>query len=219
MNSSPEIKVMRLAELKRADYNPRHIGDEQRKALKESLKRFGLVEPLVWNKRTGTLVGGHQRISILEEEGVKETPVVIVDLPLVEEKALNIALNSQEISGQFEFAKLDEQLKELEQDLPDAYDQLRMFALAGQHEDVEIDSDGSDKITGVGDGEHPDMALQPYEHHDYIVLVFRDQRDFMRAMDHFNIQKVDYSFTPKKRIGMGRCIDGAKYIERILKHK
>lgn len=217
MDTTPNIQVMRVSEIKKAEYNPRHIGDEQRKALKESLKRFGLVEPLVYNKRTGTLVGGHQRLSVLEEEGVKEVPVVVVDLEVQEEKALNIALNSREISGEFEFTKLAEQLDELQENLPDAFDQLRLFALKGEGQVVGEEQEGS-KLSGVGNGEHPDMELQPYEHHDYIVLVFRDQRDFMKAVSHFKIQMVNYSFVAKKRVGLGRCIDGKKYLDDLAKH-
>lgn len=51
--------------IKKADYNPRMISDKARDRLKGILKAQGLVEPLVWNRRSGTLVSGHQRLAKL----------------------------------------------------------------------------------------------------------------------------------------------------------
>ena len=82
---------------------------------------FGYVEPLVWNKRTGSLVGGHQRFKILLEQGLKEVDVSVVDLDLEKEKTLNIALNK--ISGDYHWddkklgALLDELIKTFTQTL------------------------------------------------------------------------------------------------------
>ena len=71
-----ETKVMRLSEIKPAEYNPRvklSEKDFEYKALRESITQFGLVVPLIVNERTGNLVGGHQRLSVLLEQGVEET--------------------------------------------------------------------------------------------------------------------------------------------------
>ncbi|MED4914361.1 site-specific DNA-methyltransferase [Parageobacillus thermoglucosidasius] len=99
-----------------APYNPRvdlQPGDEQYEKLKRSIEEFGYVEPLVWNRRTGNLVGGHQRFKILvNEKGYKEVEVSEVDLDETREKALNIALNK--ISGDWETTKLAELLQELQ---------------------------------------------------------------------------------------------------------
>lgn len=95
------IKRMRIDELRPAAYNPRVISDEAMDGLRFSIKRWGLVEPVVWNRRTGNVVGGHQRLKVLMEEGVEETDVVVVDLEISEEKALNVALNSGTIAGKF----------------------------------------------------------------------------------------------------------------------
>jgi len=76
------------------------------------LTEFDLVEPLIWNKRTGNLVGGHQRLKILQERGNKEVEVSVVDLPDNKEKALNLALNK--ISGEWDFPKLKDLLEELD---------------------------------------------------------------------------------------------------------
>lgn len=96
-----KVVTMTLDELKVAPYNPRRISKEALKGLTASVKRFGLVQPIVMNQRTGLVVGGHQRIEALRALGQKETPVVMVDLSPIEEKALNVALNSPSISGSF----------------------------------------------------------------------------------------------------------------------
>ncbi len=96
------IEKMKLSELQEADYNPRAITDRAKAGLKTSMERFGFVEPIVWNKRTGTVVGGHQRLQILRESGAKEASVCVVDFDEIDEKALNLTLNNPEIQGDFD---------------------------------------------------------------------------------------------------------------------
>jgi ParB-like chromosome segregation protein Spo0J len=83
--------------------------------LKASLVEFGLVEPLVWNERTGHVVGGHARLRVLAELGVTAVPVSVVRLTEAREKALNVVLNNQEAQGRYDPAKLADLLTELEE--------------------------------------------------------------------------------------------------------
>lgn len=106
---------MRLDELIPAPYNPRRElrpGDPEYEALARSVREFGLVEPLVWNRRTGRLVGGHQRLRVLRDAGVTEAEVSVVDLDEEREKLLNLALNR--IQGDWDQDKLREILAELD---------------------------------------------------------------------------------------------------------
>lgn len=108
------IEKVKVSNINPAPYNPRidlKSGDSEYEKLKTSIHTFGYVEPLVWNKRTGTLVSGHQRMKILIEEGVSEIEVSVVDLPLEKEKALNLALNK--IRGDWDEDKLAKILEEL----------------------------------------------------------------------------------------------------------
>src|SRR4051812_1397231 len=77
--AKPEVRVMRLADLKPAPYNPRRISKEAMDGLTVSLKEFGLLQDIVMNKRTGHIVGGHQRWRAMQAEGVTEAPVKVVD--------------------------------------------------------------------------------------------------------------------------------------------
>lgn len=111
------LTEIELKKMNPAAYNPRVTLTEdmpEYKALKASLEEFGEVEPIVWNKRTGNIVGGHQRYNVLLSMGVKKAMVSVVDLPEKEEKALNVALNK--VSGDWDEEKLREVLESLEAD-------------------------------------------------------------------------------------------------------
>lgn len=102
-----QIEKKKVTDLIPADYNPRKDlkpGDKEYEKLKRSISEFGYVDPLIWNKRTGRLVGGHQRLKVLEDMGETQVDVVVVDLDEEKEKALNVALNK--ISGEWDKDKL-----------------------------------------------------------------------------------------------------------------
>jgi DNA modification methylase len=100
--------------LKPAAYNPRKPlkpGDRQYEDLKKSIEHFGHVQAIVANK-DGTVIGGHQTLTVLKALGYKEAKCVVLDLKENEEKALNIALNR--IEGEWDPGKLAELLVELD---------------------------------------------------------------------------------------------------------
>ena len=108
------IQKININQINPAVYNPRvdlKTGDKEYEKLRRSIDTFGYVEPLVWNQSTGNLVGGHQRMKLLIEQGLTEIEVSVVDLSLDQEKALNLALNK--ISGNWDDDKLSDLLKEL----------------------------------------------------------------------------------------------------------
>ena len=88
------IEKKQIADLIPAPYNPRQSTAKQEKHLKESLEKFGMVEPIIFNKQTGYIVGGHFRVRELKKLGIKEIECVIVDLNEADEKELNIRLNA-----------------------------------------------------------------------------------------------------------------------------
>ena len=109
------IRRVPIADINPAPYNPRldlQPDDLEYKKLEKSIAEFNLVEPLIWNKRTGNLIGGHQRLKILEARGDEKVEVSVVDLTDAKERALNLALNK--ISGDWDFPKLKDLLEELD---------------------------------------------------------------------------------------------------------
>ena len=101
------IEKKKAVDLLPAEYNPRKDlkpGDPEYEKLKRSIEEFGYVEPVIWNKTTGRVVGGHQRLKVLIDLGITEVDCVVIEMDEAKEKALNIALNK--ISGDWDKDKL-----------------------------------------------------------------------------------------------------------------
>ncbi|MFA5557921.1 MAG: DNA modification methylase [Methanofastidiosum sp.] len=107
-----EIKKLKVKDLKYAPYNPRKINDEMLEKLKRSIREFGYIEPIIVNQRNMQVVGGNQRLKVLEDLGIEEVEAVIVDLDDAKEKILNISLNK--INGEWDYPKLKDLLEELD---------------------------------------------------------------------------------------------------------
>lgn len=89
-----KIVTLPVSDLHPADYNPRKDlapGDKQYEKLARSIETFGYVEPIVWNRTTGNIVGGHQRLKVLVQKGYTKVQVVEVELKSIEE-TFNISL-------------------------------------------------------------------------------------------------------------------------------
>lgn len=109
--------IMKLKDIRPAAYNPRVTlkpGDAEYEALKNSLERFGVAEPLIVNETTGNLVSGHQRLNVLKASGAQEVEVVLVEMDGEQEKLLNIAMNK--IDGEWDYKKLEALFDEISAD-------------------------------------------------------------------------------------------------------
>lgn len=153
-----QIVEMNISDLIHAPYNPRKRlkpGDREYEKLKKSISEFGYVDPVIWNSRTRNVVGGHQRLIVLQDLGQTKCQVSVVDLPEDKEKALNLALNK--ISGEWDLPMLKDLLVELDTGNFDIEltgfdeDEIRdlMTQVGGQPEVAEDDFDAqaeADKI-------------------------------------------------------------------------
>lgn len=117
MVNTPNIKtvLVKVTDLIPSDYNPRKWSKEQVEQLKESIQRFGIVDPIIANSsdnRKNIIIGGHFRLEVAKQLGYKEIPVVYVNIPEIErEKELNLRLNKNQ--GEFDYsllAKFDENI-------------------------------------------------------------------------------------------------------------
>ncbi|MBN1168977.1 DNA modification methylase [Candidatus Woesebacteria bacterium] len=113
MNSKLKIEYIAIKDLRPSEYNPRKWDEKSISDLTESIKKHGLVDPLLCNSATNrknVLIGGHFRLKIAKDLGYKKVPVVYINIPDIEkEKDLNIRLNKN--LGEFDFellAKFDE---------------------------------------------------------------------------------------------------------------
>ncbi len=144
-----DIQKIAVEKLNPSKYNPRKDlkpGDPEYEKLKKSIETFGYVEPVIWNKRTGSIVGGHQRFKILKERGEKDIECVVVDMDESEEKALNIALNK--VSGDWDLPKLADLIGELDNGMFDVsltgFDAAEIEDLFSKVHDKEIKEDDFD---------------------------------------------------------------------------
>lgn len=99
-----QIVTKNVADLIFAEYNPRQLTKKQHKDLTDSIKRFGLVDPILINihqDRKNIIIGGHQRVRIAQELGIMEVPCVELELNPAKEKELNVRLNKN--LGEWDF--------------------------------------------------------------------------------------------------------------------
>jgi hypothetical protein len=198
----PTIQIIMLAvvDLKPAKYNPRRISRDMLNTLKNNIRKFGVVDPIVVNKDM-TLIGGHQRLKACIELGMADVPCVVLDLNVEDERVLNLALNK--IGGDWDYQKLIELFRE-----------FKIDTMTSGFTDTEIDKllkkEEKKKLV-------PEYDISPrlMEEYNYIVLFFKNTLDFQVASQHFGL-KIEKEDT-REQIGLGKVADGAAYLARYRK--
>lgn len=176
-----KIITKRIDEMERATYNPRvdlMPGDEEFQYLEESMRRFGQVLPIVWNQRTNRVVGGHQRLSVLEYWGETETEVSVVDLDETKEKQLNLALNK--ITGSWDNEKLRSVLKELGDDaLGIGFSEAEIDALENDLA-AALDSNFlQEELSGIEETFNIELSFNKEEHEDVAAYIKANGKEGM----------------------------------------
>ena len=109
-----KFSKIKISELIPAEYNPRKAlkpGDKEYEKIKRSIEEFGYVDPVIVNKDM-TIIGGHQRVTVLQDLGYDEIDCVVIDIDKTREKALNVALNK--ITGEWNKELLADLIAELQ---------------------------------------------------------------------------------------------------------
>jgi hypothetical protein len=177
-----DVQEMGREQLASAAYNPRLISDAERSKLTAILKRHGTVQPVVWNKRTGTLVSGHQRISILDSiMGTKDyrLSVSVIDVDVHREKELNVALNNDQAMGSFSLDMLKSVFTDTDVSVAGAgfsqSDMMQMFGetvFDNRSADLQEFSDTLAKIAQQYDAIKAKNSAKALSEH-FLVFVFR----------------------------------------------
>lgn len=143
-----EFKKLSIDDLIPAEYNPRKKlkpGDSEFEKIKNSIDQFGYVEPVIINQDR-TVIGGHQRITVLKTLGFTEIDCVVIDIDKTKEKALNIALNK--ISGEWNkelLVDLIQDLQSLDYDVSfTGFEPPEIDQLFNEVHDKDIDEDDFD---------------------------------------------------------------------------
>jgi ParB-like chromosome segregation protein Spo0J len=194
-----ERRVVALADMTPAGYNPRirlTKGSEKYESLRRSLVEFGETGGIVWNERSGNIVGGHQRYFVLLDEGIEEADVTVMDLDDQHERALNIRLNQPASTWDSQgleaaYAAINNELRQLT-GMADAevYDLMRTS---------NVDREG-DFLGELADGEVPAMpGVGGAE--------YKEDHPHRTGEQYFNMQLV---LTKEQREIVFRAIDAAK---------
>lgn len=137
-----DTEVINRNEIKNAHYNPRIMDRKAKQRLRQNIAKHGLVSALTWNRRTGNLVGGHQRLEqldALEKNKDYELTVCVVDVDEREEAALNVQLNNPSMQGEWDFDKLAMMTEEFDLDFKDD--------LGFTDTDIDFMFDGDDRFS------------------------------------------------------------------------
>ena len=194
------IEKKKLSELTPAPYNPRQSTAKQEKHLKASLEKFGVVEPIIFNKQTGYIVGGHFRVRELKKLGYKEIECVIVDLSEEDEKELNIRLNANTGEWDWDMLANEWDAVELEQwglEVPnfEAEEQI----IEAEEDDYDVPDGGIETDIVIGD------LFEIGEHR----LLCGDSTDSDAVAKLMNGEKADMVFTdPPYGINIGNQSQG-----------
>lgn len=183
-----KVVQYKIADLIEAEYNPRQLTKDQHKQISDSIKRFGIVDPVIVNThkdRKNIIVGGHQRTKVAKELGFTEMPCVEVNLTPEKERELNIRLNKNtgewdwdELANHFDLSDLmdwgfdekdlnffDLTTEEAEEDNYEMPDEIKtdivlgdLFEI-GEHRLLCGDSTDSDQVAKLMNGEKADMVF------------------------------------------------------------
>lgn len=197
--------------IKNAPYNPRIMDDKAKKRLKKNIAKHGLVAALTWNKRTGNLVGGHQRLEqldALEKNNDYELTVCVVDVDEREEAALNVQLNNPSMQGEWDFDKLAMMSEDFNLDLKDD--------LGFTDSDIDFMFEGDDRFsqlfeTQEGEDMRGDLekvkearkqSVENLKERNsinwYTVIVFENEADHDAFMKEISIPKFEQYITEEQ---------------------
>ena len=137
-----ETETISRSDIKNAPYNPRIMDEDAKKRLRANIAKHGLVSALTWNKRTGNLVGGHQRLEqldALEKSKDYDITVCVVDVDEREEAALNVQLNNPSLQGDWDMDKLANMAQDFNLDMQED--------LGFTQTDIDFLFDGDDRFS------------------------------------------------------------------------
>jgi len=182
-----EVIEINRAELKGCPYNPRIITDAEKRKLKAGLQRHGLVAPITWNRRSGFIVGGHQRLASLDSlagTGNYSLHVAAIDVDEGREKELVVLLNNAEAQGGWDLLGLKTLFGDKSLDLAGmGFDGADLFRLFGEDPTKQDEPDQLDelaaKVRGIA-AKYDEIRTKNREKNRedfYLVVVFRNAID------------------------------------------
>ena len=196
-------------ELKPNPANPNRHSAHQIQLLASIIQDQGWRNPITVSKRSGLVVRGPGRLEAARLLGCETVPVDEQDYGSEAEELADLLADNRLA----ELAELDEDdlrrlLKQIEEADPSFDIELTGF-MEDEIRKLFEDDDPADDIEPI-----PRMECQAFEHHDYLVFMFHDLRDWMLALQLMGVPEVDYSITrTTKKIGIGRVLNGKRLLQ------
>jgi len=166
-----------------AAYNPRGITDIARAKLRKALQKVGLLAPVTWNRTTGRLVGGHQRIKALDAINGGQRyrlRVAAVEMSEAEEVAANTLLNNPEAQGEMDLELFAEVLKREDFDAEAAgLDAADIFRVIGDQAADAVLEEVANRVQELRAGDERSVGTVDNAPHWYLVIVFKDNDERM----------------------------------------
>ena len=189
--------------------NPNRHSAHQIALLASIIQEQGWRNSITLSKRSGMIVRGHGRLEAALLIGCETVPVDEQDYASEAEELADLLADNRLA----ELAELDEdELKRL----------LKSIQESDPSFDLELTGFMDDEIRKLFEGDDsadeieliPRMECQAFEHHDYLVFMFHDLRDWMQALQLMGVREVNYSITrTTKKIGIGRVLHGKRLLE------
>jgi len=189
--------------------NPNRHSAHQVALLASIIQDQGWRNPITVSKRSGLIVRGHGRLEAAMLIGCAAVPVDEQDYASEAEELADLLADNRLA----ELAELDEgDLKRL----------LKTIQESDPSFDLELTGFAEDEIRKLFDAEDPAeeletiprMECQAFEHHDYLVFMFHDLRDWMQVLQLMGVREVDYSITrTTKKLGIGRVLHGKRLLD------
>jgi len=209
--NSMKILERKIEELKGADYNPRKLNVRDYRGLRDSLQKFGFLDPVIVNMKEGrenVIISGHQRLKAWKELGNDVVPVIELHLDLEDEKELNIRMNRS--AGMFDFDKLGmmfskEKLEEI------GFNKNELSKIEGEFQRTLAQFDNTNC-------EYPIVAKFS-EKYDYMLIVCENDMDNLRLRTVLGVDKMksykEYS-NEKNKIGKGYVIRYNEFMAKFV---
>ena len=194
--------------------NWRRHSQEQLQSLRELLDdpEVGWAGACLYNERTGRLVDGHARREVVDPK--TPVPVLVGNWTPEAEAKILATLDPVGAMATGDVAAYEALIAQVQADGLWVRDLLHNTAAGLEAAEQQADEDAAES-----DDAHPGlpaMECQPFEHYDFLMLMFRHEQDFQQACEVLGIKKVEVQYPGGlKKIGLGRVIDGAKAIDTL----
>ncbi len=201
-----DTQVISRSEIKNAEYNPRVMDKNAKARLKKVIREHGLVSAITWNKRTGNLVGGHQRLEqldALEKSKDYELTVCVVDVDEREEAKLNVILNNPSEQGEWDLEKLAQMSEDFEFSLEE---------VGFTDYDVDFMFDGDDRFSKLCETEEAEKVKEKL---DDIKEVRKESMEKLKDRNNANFYAVVVFENEKDRADFFKSISVPVYEEYI----